>query len=36
MYVQTYTRSKISFAVGMLGMYQSNPGLDNWKTIMKY
>ena len=29
MYAQTCTRSNISFAVGMLGRYQSNPGLGN-------
>jgi len=28
MYVQTCTRPDISFAVGMLGRYQSNPGMD--------
>ena len=28
MYAQTCTRPDISFAVGMLGRYQSNPGLD--------
>jgi len=27
MYAQTCTRPDISFAVGMLGRYQSNPGL---------
>ncbi|XP_074289175.1 secreted RxLR effector protein 161-like [Silene latifolia] len=37
-YVQTCTRSDISFAVGMLGRYQSNPGMDHWKAakILKY
>ena len=29
MYAQTCTRPDISFAVGMLGRYQSNPGLDH-------
>jgi len=28
-------RSDISFAVGMLGTYQSNPGLDHWKAAKK-
>ena len=28
MYAQTCTRLDISFAIGMLIMYQSNPGLD--------
>ena len=39
MYAQTCTRPDISFAVGMLGMYQSNPDLDHWKAakkIMRY
>ena len=35
MYLQTCTRPDISFAVGMLGRYQSNPGIDHWKTIKK-
>ncbi|XP_052736591.1 secreted RxLR effector protein 161-like [Vigna angularis] len=35
MYAQTCTRPDISFAVGMLGRYQSNPGMDNWKDAKK-
>jgi len=35
MYAQTCTRLDISFAVGMLGRYQSNPRLDHWKTAKK-
>ena len=35
MYAQTCTRPDISFAVGMLGRYQSNPGLDHWKAAKK-
>ena len=35
MYAQTCTRLDISFAVGMLGRYQSNPGLDHWKVAKK-
>jgi len=35
MYTQTCTRPDISFAVGMLGRYQSNPGLDHWKPAKK-
>jgi len=35
MYAQTCTRPDISFTVGMLGRYQSNPGLDNWKAVKK-
>ena len=29
MYAQTWTRPDISFAVGILGHYQSNLGMDN-------
>ncbi|XP_068466643.1 secreted RxLR effector protein 161-like [Phaseolus vulgaris] len=35
MYAQTCTRPDISFAVGMLGRYQSDTGLDHWKTTKK-
>ncbi|XP_048232895.1 secreted RxLR effector protein 161-like [Ricinus communis] len=35
MYAQTCTRLDISFIVGMLGRYQSNPGLDHWKAAKK-
>ncbi|XP_070682535.1 secreted RxLR effector protein 161-like [Malus domestica] len=35
MYAQTCTRPDISFAVGMLGRYQSNPGMDHWKAAKK-
>ncbi|XP_040872116.1 secreted RxLR effector protein 161-like [Glycine max] len=35
MYAQTCTRPDISFAVGMLGRYQSNPVLDHWKAAKK-
>ena len=35
LYCQTCTRPDISFAVGMLGRYQSNPGLDHWKAAKK-
>ncbi|CAL1361871.1 unnamed protein product [Linum trigynum] len=34
-YAQTCTRPDISFAVGMLGRYQSNPGVDHWKAAKK-
>ena len=39
MYAQVCTRPDIAFAVGMLGRYQSNPGIDHWKaakTVMRY
>ena len=35
MYAQTCTRPDISFAVGMLGRHQSNPGMDYWKAAKK-
>ncbi|XP_050937730.1 secreted RxLR effector protein 161-like [Cucumis melo] len=35
LYAQTYTRPDISFAVGMLGRYQSNPGMNHWKAAKK-
>jgi len=35
MYAQTCTRPDISFAVGMLGRYQSNPGLEHWEVAKK-
>jgi hypothetical protein len=35
MYAQTCTRPDISFVVGMLGRYQVNPGLENWKAAKK-
>ena len=35
MYAQTCTRPDISFAVGMLGRYQSNPGIEHWKAAKK-
>jgi len=35
MYAQTCTRQDISFAVGILGRYQSNPGLDHSKAAKK-
>ena len=39
MYAQVYTRLDIAFVVGMLGRYQSDPGLDHWraaKKVMRY
>ena len=35
MYTQVCTRHDISYAVGMLGRYQSNPGLEHWKAAKK-
>ena len=34
-YLQVCTRPDISFAVGMLGRYQSNPGIDHWRAAKK-
>jgi hypothetical protein len=39
MYAQAYIRPDIALAVGMLGRYQSNPGLGHWKDakrVMRY
>ncbi|RVW32684.1 Retrovirus-related Pol polyprotein from transposon TNT 1-94 [Vitis vinifera] len=35
MYAQVCTRPNIAFAVGILGRYQSNPGVDHWKVAKK-
>ena len=35
MYAQVCTRPDIAFAFGVLGRYQSNPGLDHWKATKK-
>ncbi|XP_057952464.1 secreted RxLR effector protein 161-like [Malania oleifera] len=35
MYAQMCTRPDISFAVGMLGRYQSNLGIIHWKVAKK-
>ncbi|XP_042974887.1 secreted RxLR effector protein 161-like [Carya illinoinensis] len=34
-YAQIYTRPDISFAVDMLGRYQSNPGMSHWKAAKR-
>ena len=39
MYAQVCTRPDIAFAIGVLGRYQSNPGIDHWrdaKKVMRY
>ena len=39
MYAQVSTRPDIAFAVGILGRYQSNPGMEHWKAakrVMRY
>ncbi|RVW53401.1 Retrovirus-related Pol polyprotein from transposon TNT 1-94 [Vitis vinifera] len=35
MYAQTCRRLDISFAIGMLGRYQSDPGFEHWKAAKK-
>ena len=35
LYAQTCTRPDISFAVSMLGRYQSNPSMIHWKATKK-
>ena len=35
MYLQTCPKPDISFAVGMMGRYQSNHGIDHWKGAKK-
>ncbi|XP_051133284.1 secreted RxLR effector protein 161-like [Andrographis paniculata] len=35
MYAQVCTRPDIAYAVGVLGRYQSNPGVDHWKAAKK-
>jgi hypothetical protein len=35
MYAQVCTRPDIALAVGMLGRYQSNPGLEHWKAAKR-
>ncbi|XP_042973023.1 secreted RxLR effector protein 161-like [Carya illinoinensis] len=34
-YAQICTRPDISFAVGMLGRYQNNPGMSHWKATKR-
>ncbi|WJZ84653.1 hypothetical protein VitviT2T_004247 [Vitis vinifera] len=33
--LEVYTKPDIAFFVGMLGRYQSNPGIDHWKATKK-
>ena len=35
MYAQVYTRPDIAYAVGVLGRYQSNSGMDHWRVAKK-
>jgi len=36
MYAQACTRSYISFVIGMLSRYHSNPELEYWKVAKKF
>ena len=35
MYAQVCTRPNIAYVVGILGRYQSNPGINHWKAVKK-
>lgn len=35
MYARTCTRPDVSFAVGMLNRYQSDPGMAHWSSVKK-
>ena len=35
MYAQVCTRPDLAFITGMLGRFQSNPGMDHWKAVKK-
>jgi hypothetical protein len=35
LFAQVCTRPDIAMAVGMLGRYQSNPGMEHWKAAKK-
>ncbi|RLN04065.1 putative gag-pol polyprotein [Panicum miliaceum] len=35
MYVQVCAHPDLAFITGMLGTYQSNPGMDHWKAVKK-
>ena len=34
-YVQVCTRPDLAFVTGLLGRYQSNPGIEHWKLVKK-
>ena len=39
MYAQIYTRPDLSFALGILSRFQSNPGQEHWvagKKVLRY
>ena len=35
MYAQVCMRHDLAFITGMLGRFQSNPGMDHWKAVKK-
>jgi hypothetical protein len=35
LYLQVCTKPDIAMAIGMLGRYQSNPGMKHWKVAKK-
>jgi hypothetical protein len=34
-YAQVCTRPDLAFITGLLGRYQSNPGIEHWKIVKK-
>ena len=34
-YAQVYTRPDLAFVTGILGRYQSNPGIEHWRMVKK-
>ena len=34
-YAQVCTRPDLSFGTGVLGRYQDNPAIDNWRMVKK-
>jgi hypothetical protein len=34
-YVQVCTRPDLAFVIGLLGRFQSNPGIEHWKLVKK-
>ena len=34
-YAQVCTRPDLAFVTGILGRYQSNPGIEHWKLVKK-
>jgi hypothetical protein len=34
-YAQVCTRPNVAFVTGLLGRFQSNPGIEHWKLVKK-